>query len=69
MEANRVRDRFSVDDSSNDTSEAFEIALEYCFTFDNRNETTFECIYNSIAYIIHVDDVAIEPFELIIQAR
>lgn len=50
MEANRIRDHFSVDDSSDDTSEAFEIALEYCFTFDNRNETTFQCIYNSIAY-------------------
>lgn len=68
MDANRIRDRFSVDDSLDDTSEAFEIALEYCFTFDNRNEATFECIYNSIAYV-YVDDVAIKTFELIIQAR
>lgn len=68
MDANRIRNRFSVDDSLDDKSEAFEIALEYCFTFDNRNETTFECIYNSIAYI-YVDDVAIKTFELIIQDR
>ncbi|KAK1129230.1 hypothetical protein K0M31_020359 [Melipona bicolor] len=47
--------------------EAFEIALEYCFTFENRNETTFARIYGLTAYMC-TENVATQTFELIIQA-
>ena len=52
MDMNYILNRFSIDDSM-DVSliEAFEIALEYCLTFENRNETTFVRIYGLTAYM------------------
>ena len=67
MDMNYMFNRFSIDDSM-DVSliEAFEIALEYCFTFENRNETTFVRVYGLTAYMC-TENVAIQTFELIIQ--